>query len=122
MEVYKKWLRENGYQFDVKPFGITFRHQGGNFIISDNEGDKLYLQIIMPGIYSVSNPSEREHVYRVCNELTKEIKCLKAFFVDDNDVWLSTEMYIDHTPELDDFMETLLRILHDGRNIFRTKL
>ena len=47
MEVYKKWLRENGYQFDVKPFGITFRHQGGNFIISDNEGVFILLAILL---------------------------------------------------------------------------
>ena len=59
MEVYKKWLRENGYQFTVEPFGIGFKHQGGHFIISDNKGDELFLQILMPNIYSTNDAAER---------------------------------------------------------------
>ena len=122
MEVYKKWLRENGYQFTVEPFGIGFKHQGGHFIISDNKGDELFFQILMPAIYSVSDPLEREQAYRICNDLTREVKCLKAFLFDENHVWLSTEIFIDHTPELDDFMVRLLDILHEGRNRFKAKL
>lgn len=122
MEVYKKWLRENGYKFDVLPFGIGFKHQGGHFLISDNKGDELFFQIIMPNIYSPNNASERERAYKICNELTREVKCLKAFVVDENHVWLSTEILIDHTPELDDFMDRLLAILHQGRNRFIAKI
>jgi hypothetical protein len=122
MEVYKKWLRENGYKFDVLPFGIGFKHQGANLIIPDNEEDELFLQIIMPGIYSANNASERERAYKVCNELTREVKCLKAFLADENLVWLSTEIFIDNTPELDDFMDRLLDILHQGRNRFIAKI
>ncbi|AEW20162.1 hypothetical protein BFO_1969 [Tannerella forsythia 92A2] len=58
----------------------------------------------------------------VCNELNREIKCLKAFFFDENNIWLATEMFIDHTPELDDFMERLLGILHAGRLKMQAKL
>ena len=76
----------------------------------------------MPNIYSPNNASERERAYKICNELTREVKCLKAFVVDENHVWLSTEILIDHTPELDDFMDRLLAILHQGRNRFIAKI
>lgn len=80
MEIFKEWLQNNGYRFSVEPFGITFKHQGGNFIIGNNTGDNSYLQILMPGVYTLNNPSEKQHGLEVCNELNKEIKCIKAFF------------------------------------------
>jgi hypothetical protein len=122
MEIYKEWLRDNGYKFSVEPFGLVFKHQGGIFILSDNKGDELFLQITMPNIYHTDDPAEREHVHAICNEITREVKCLKAFFSDENNVWLSTEILIDHTPELDDFMERLFGILHEGQHRFMAKL
>lgn len=115
MEIFQEWLRNNGYRFEVQPFGISFKHQGGHFIISDNSGDELYLQILMPGVYTLNDSSEKLHALEACNELTKSVKCLKAFFADEDTIWLSTEMYVDHTPELDDFMDRLLHILNQGR-------
>ena len=115
MEIFQEWLRNNGYRFEVKPFGIYFKHQGGHFIISDNSGDELYLQIVMPAVYTLNDSSQNQHALEACNELTKSKKCLKAFFADEDTIWLSTEIFVDHTPELDDFMERLLDILHQGR-------
>jgi hypothetical protein len=122
MEIYKEWLRENGYKFSVEPVGIVFRHQGKTFFLEDNEGDELFLRILMPNIYSTDDPAEREHAHTICNDITREVKCLKAFFVDESRVWLATEILIDHTPELDDFMERLLEILHEGQYRFQAKL
>lgn len=122
MEVFKEWLRDNGYRFNEEPFGIGFKHQGGNFVIADNSEDNLYLQIVMPGVYTLNNPSEKLHVLEVCNEVTREIKCLKAFLVNGDTVWLTTEMFIDSTPRLDDFMERLLGILHIGHFKLQAKL
>lgn len=115
MEIFQEWLRNNGYRFDVQPFGISFKHQGGHFIISDNSGDELYLQILMPAVYKLNDPSKKQRALGACNELTKSRKCLKAFFADEDTIWLSTEIFVDRTPELDDFMERLLGILHQGR-------
>lgn len=115
MEIFQEWLRNNGYRFEVEPFGLAFKHQGGHFIISDNSDDELYLQILMPGVYTLSDSSKKQHALEACNELTKSKKCLKAFFIDEDTIWLSTEIFIDRTPELDDFMERLLDILHQGR-------
>ena len=122
MEIFKEWLQNNGYRFSVEPFGITFKHQGGNFIISNNSGDDYFLQILMPGIYNLNNSSEKEHALEVCNELNREIKCLKAFLFGDDSIWLGTEIFIDHTPELDDFMERLFGILHTGQLKFLAKI
>lgn len=121
MQIYKNWLRQNGVPFNEEVFGLAFKYQGANFIIANNDNDPLYFQLIMPGIYDVQ-PGEKVKVLEVANSLTREIKCLKVVIQDGGSVWLMTEMFIDSTPELDDFMERLFAILHGGRVKFYSKM
>ncbi len=121
MQVYKTWLQNNGIKFEEEVFGLAFKYQGANFIIANNGNDPLYFQMIMPGIYDVQ-PGEKVKVLEIANSLTREIKCLKVVIQDGGSVWLMTEMFIDSTPELDDFMERLFSILHGGRMKFYAKM
>lgn len=69
MEIFKEWLQNNGYRFSVEPFGITFKHQGGNFIIGNNTGDNSYLQILMPGVYTLnSHPLKTIFQHKACTD------------------------------------------------------
>lgn len=122
MEIIKQWLKANGYKFEVESFGIAFKHQGGNFLIEDNSDDKQYLQIIMPYVHQLEKSSEKEKALEVCNEVNRKYKCLKAYLVEEDSIWLSVEMFMDQTPDLDDFMERLLHILHAGRLEILAKL
>lgn len=122
MEIVKEWLRVNGYKFDIQPFGIAFKYQGGHFIIEDNSDNDRYLQILMPCVYTLEDPSEKEKALQVCSEVNRKIKCLKAYFADEDSIWLSIEMFTNQTPDLDFFMERLLDILHTGRLTIQAKL
>lgn len=121
MQIYKDWLRSKGVAFREEIFGLAFNYQGANFIIANNSNDKLYLQLIMPGIYDVQ-PGEKMKVLEVANALTRDIKCLKVVIQDGGSVWIMIEMFIDSTPELDDFMDRLFSILFGGRMQFYGKM
>ena len=121
MKVYKEWLQNNGYRFQEEEFGLTFKYQGANFIIFNPGNDNLFFQLVMPGIYDVQ-PGEKVKVLEIANSITREVKCLKCVVQDGGSVWLMTEIFIDSTPELDDFMERLLGILHEGRFRFYSKM
>ena len=75
----------------------------------------------MPGIHDVQ-PGEKMKVLEIANAITRDIKCIKCYVQDGGSVWLSTEIFIDSTPEVDDFMERLLMILHEGRMKFYSKM
>jgi hypothetical protein len=122
MEVVKKWLRANGYKFEVQPFGIAFKYQGGHFIIGDNSDDEDYLQILMPFVYTLEDPSEKEKALQVCNEMNRNFKCLKVYFADEDSIWLAIEMFTYQTTDFDSLMERLLDILHAGRMEIYAKL
>ena len=52
----------------------------------------------------------RVKVLEVCNMITRDLKVVKAYLVKDR-LWLSIEMFIDSTPEIDDFFDRCCQIL-----------
>jgi len=115
MQIYKNWLTTNGIKFEELPFGLTFKYQGAYFILFDNSTDKQYLNLSMPNICNVDG--EELKVLRVANKINCDIKAIKAT-VRDNSVWLNIEMFIDSTPDIEDFMERILGILLECRMKF----
>lgn len=119
MDLYKNWLYENGVKFEEKDYGLSFKYQGGYFIIGNNENDPQYLNIIMPGIFDFADHPEipREKILEAMNKINAQYKVAKCV-CDDEDVWVTTEIFIDSTPDIEDFMERLLNILHQSRMEF----
>lgn len=119
MDIYKNWLYENGVKFEEKDYGITFKYQGGYFIIGNNEKDAQYFNIVMPGIYDFADHPdvERVKVLEALNKINAHYKVVKAV-CDEEDCWLTTEIFIDSTPDVEDYFERLLNILHQSRMEF----
>ncbi len=119
MDIYKNWLYENGVKFEEKDYGITFKYQGGYFIIGNNEKDAQYFNIVMPGIYDFADHPdvERVKVLEALNKINADYKVVKAV-CDEEDCWLTTEIFIDSTPDVEDYFERLLNILHQSRMEF----
>ena len=120
MNIYKSWLKQHGIPFKELPFGLHFQYQGGSFLVADNSGDSQFFQLLMPNIYE-GNDSERMRVLEMCNKINEDKKVVKAHLTDDNHVWLTTEILIDNTPDVDDFFDRLLQMLHQARMEFMMK-
>ena len=76
----------------------------------------LHLQ--MPCFLGVGNFSkvdgDRTTVLEAINTIARDIKAIKAFLVDDS-LCLAIEMFVDSTPDIEDFIERCLDILIAGR-------
>ncbi|MBD5318954.1 MAG: hypothetical protein K2M71_03230 [Duncaniella sp.] len=120
MQIYKNWLRRNSIPYREESFGIAFQYQGGSFIIADNENDKEYFHLIMPGIMDVRG--NKLQVFEAANTITSEIKCVKCFIAGGDSVWLATEILLDKTPEIDSIMPRLLGMLHGARMRFQNEM
>lgn len=121
MQIYKDWLTSQNVKFTETPVGLIFSYQGCVFIIEDNTNDKLFLRIRMPRIYTVSS-DEKEKVLELVNKMNYETKCLKASIDEDDEVNLFTEIFVDSTPEVDDFLGRLLQIMIESRIEFRVRM
>jgi len=111
-DLVKNWLSNEGYKWEVDNDGdVKFKWQGRTYYYSEDKNDDQFFRIIMPGIYQIEN--NREKVLEAISTVNREMKVLKAFLVGDY-LWLSVEMFVDSSPEVEDFIERCLRILEAG--------
>ena len=88
-DLVENWLKEQGFRCERDGDGdVRFRYQGNG---------------------------DRARVLEAINTISRDIKAIKAFLVEDS-LWLSIEMYIDSTPDIEDFIERCLDIMIAGRN------
>lgn len=66
----------------------------------------------MPSIYTLEG--NRTKVLEAINTVTRDLKVIKAFLVEDH-LWLAVEMFIDSSPELEDFFPRCMGLLKAGR-------
>ena len=106
------WLTENGFRAEIDEDGdVHFRYEGKHmYFIADD--DDSYFRITMPNIYQVEK-EERIQVLEACNKISQDWKLLKALVINDQ-LWLAVELFVDSTPNIDDFFERCCRILHNG--------
>ena len=94
---------------------------GSEMCIRDRpKSDRNWLGLVFPNVYDVVE-EKREYVLEILNRINLERKSVKAFLVK-NSVWLVIEMYIDSTPVIADFFETLLANLHETRLVLYSKV
>ena len=112
-DLVENWLKEQGFKNERDDDGdLRFKYQGVNLFCCKDDNDKQFLRIIMPGIYQIDG--DRMKVLEAINTICRNIKAIKAFLVEDH-LWLAIEMFIDSTPDIDDFIERCLDILMAGR-------
>ena len=122
LELYQKWFQENGLKCEIDDEGdLHFKYQLCNFYILNPKADTQFLHIILPNIWAIESDEERSKALAVANKLNMSRKALKVF-VTDKSVFLTVEMFIDKTPDVEDFMERLLDILIDGRQLFALEM
>lgn len=108
-QLVENWLRAQGFRSSVDSDGdLNFRYEGVPMFCSNDDNDPLFLRIFLPGIYTVKG--DREKVLEAISTINREFKAVKAFLVEDH-LWISLEMYVDSTPDIDDFIERCLDIL-----------
>lgn len=119
-ELAKNWLQEQGFKCNLDQDGdAIFKYEGANMYVSVDKDDPLFLKIVMPSIYEVENNYSK--VLEAVNKVCTRIKVIKALLVQ-NRVHLVIEMFVDTTPEVDDFFERCCDILIAGRRAFAEAL
>ena len=117
-EIYENWFKVNGLIYNIdNDDDLHFKYKTCNFFILNPKEDAQFLHIILPNIWAINSPEEYADALEVANELNAGRKALKVFLTRTN-TFLSIEMFIDKTPDVEDFMERLLDILIEGRQMF----
>ena len=95
---------------------IKFKYNMLTFFFFNNDDDERYFRMSLPNIYDVTEDN-RFAVLEAINETNKTYKVAKLVVSHDT-VWISTEILMDSTPVLDDFIPRLLDIILGARKEF----
>lgn len=112
-ELVKEYLSSEGYRYDIDGDGdIHFKYEGIDLFFTVDKNDQFFFRLIMPSIYTLEG--NRTKVLEAINTVTRDLKVIKAFLVEDH-LWLAVEMFIDSSPELEDFFPRCMGLLKAGR-------
>lgn len=116
-EMVFNYLKQQGLtpEFDDRN-NIWFKYQMLNFLYFNNDEDKQFINLTMPRIYDVTDDN-RMAVFEAMNEVNETTKVVKLTIAGDS-VWCATEIMMDSTPELDDLLPRLIKILMNSREKF----
>lgn len=112
-ELVRDYLSSEGFRHDVDSDGdIHFKFEGMSMFFTQDKNDPQFFRIIVPNLYELEN--NRVKVLEAINAVARDTKVLKAFLVEDK-LWLSVELFLDSTPELEDFFPRCMGLLKEGR-------
>ncbi len=116
-EMVMNYLKEQGLMpaFD-EDNDVKFKFNMLTFYFFNNDDDERYFRMGLPNIYDVTEDN-RIAVLEAVNEVNKVYKVAKVMVVRDS-VWIATEMLMDTTPVLEDFIPRLLNIMVGARKEF----
>lgn len=109
LDDYHRFLTEEGFrpQMDGKDF-LSFRHDGGTYVIPAEEKDSEYFRMLFPNFWSIDSPDERARALAAASEVTASIKAAKVFVLGD-DTMAAIELFL---PRPEDFRAVFPRALH----------
>ena len=93
---------------------IFFKYQMAGFVYIVDDDDELFFRLAMPNIFEVTDDN-RMMVLEAINKVNVDVKVVKAICTPVDNVWLTTEMLMDTTPNLEDFFQRNLHILLGAR-------
>ena len=119
-QLYFDFLQTEGYVPTVNEQNdVVFKQEGKTFVISVDEDDDQFLRVIFPNFWSVETAEELVRALAMANAINARFKVGKIVVVN-NQVWAVAEMFIDSSPELDEFVPRILHILRHTADAFGT--
>jgi hypothetical protein len=110
-QMYIEYLKEEGFIPKVDyDNDIVFKYEGKTFLINIDERDEQYFRLILPNFWSIDDTTEMSKALKVANDVNTSTKVATIIIVRDH-VWAVAEMFIDGTPEIDDFFKRTLDLV-----------
>lgn len=121
-EIFLQFLRAEGYLPSLDDDGdIVFKSEGTTFLLLVDGKDSEFFRLAIPNFWSIDNEDERERVKAACLEVTRAVKVVKVFPVE-NDTWATVEMFVSPIQSVQDVFKRCLRCLHHAIQAFHKEM
>jgi hypothetical protein len=110
--LYTDFLTGQGVDSFVDSDGdVQFDRDGQSYYIGTNSGDPSFFNVVLFNVWPIESATERVTALNAVNEVSKELKVVKGYVTDDDNVWLACELFVeapaDFAPVFDRCLSTL---------------
>ena len=116
--MYRSYLKAEGFSCEVHDDYIAFRHEGGNYVLTADDGDATYFQLIYPKFWKLEDQAERQRALEVASKVNMMVKGMKVFDVG-TDTCASIELFLPKPEDFKAIFPRALRALQAGTMQFR---
>lgn len=94
--LYTDFLTAEGYDSFVDSDGdVQFDRDGRTYFIGTNDYDPSFFNVVLLDVWPIESAMERTAALIAVNEVNKQMKVVKGYVTNDDNVWLACELYVD---------------------------
>ncbi len=94
--LYTDFLAGQGLDGFVDSDGdVQFERDGRSYYIGTNDTDAGFFNVVLFNIWPIESATERAAALHAVNEVSKELKVVKGYVTNDDNVWLACELFVD---------------------------
>ena len=120
-EMYMSYLNDlSGYEnIRIDSDGdIQFKKNDRNYFIEVNEGDNEFFRVVMFNIWPIESTSEHVQALDAVNEVNKELKVVKAYVTNDDNIWIASELFVGRPDNFKPIFERMIKVMDDAVDTF----
>jgi len=117
LEMYRSYLKTQGYPCEVRDDFIAFKHEGGNYVVTADDSDASYFQLIYPKFWKLDKPADRQRGLEVASHVNQMVKGLKVFSVG-TDTYAAIELFLPKPEDFQAIFPRALRAIQAGTQHF----
>jgi len=122
-EMYKDYLAKEGYSPNQDGGLLIFKKEGRTYVITVDDNDLPYFQLVFPNFWSIDNDKERAKAFAAANHATAATKVAKIYVRDDGkNVWGSIEMFFESPDQFKGVFDRAMAALMAGVANFTEKM
>lgn len=112
IEQCEQWFKDEGYPCTlISPTLLRVKYEGLVILIPDTGNDVSFFKMDVFFDTTEFEGSTRLRLLEAASKVNEELKVVKAYIEDNDDLVLTTEVLLDETPEIGDILPRLLSML-----------
>ncbi len=101
---------------------VQFKYNDRNYFVEVNENDLEFFRVVLFNIWPIESATESAQAALAVNEVNKELKVVKAYITNSDNVWMACELFVGEPDAFRPVFDRCLKVIDDGVDTFVDKM
>ena len=101
---------------------VQFEYNDRNYFIEVNENDNEFFRVVLFNLWPIESTSEHAQALDAVNAVNKEMKVVKAYVTDSDNVWIASEIFVGYPDNFKAIFSRMMNVMDDAVDTFVEKM